>query len=168
MDAREQDRLVHEYTPLVRKIVRIYAHAGFGKWIRDELIQDGLIGLFKATIYFDESRSNDFGAYARQWVTKYVRRGIARAIRDRRERTWGDGLSERSADPITTAIADEVWRVVETLAPVEQRVVIASFGLVKNGPRSYAAIAKAEDLTISQVRTILDGAKRKIVARLRL
>jgi RNA polymerase sigma factor (sigma-70 family) len=168
VDAREQARLVHEYTPLVRKIVRIYAHAGFGRWIRDELIQDGLIGLFKATIYFDESRSNDFGAYARSWVTKYVRRGIARAIRDRRERTWGDGLSELSVDPVTTAIADEVWRVIDTLEPVEQRVVVASFGLIKNGPRSYAAIAAVEDLTVSQVRTILEDAKRKIRIRLRL
>jgi RNA polymerase sigma factor (sigma-70 family) len=168
VDAREQERLVHEYTPLVRKIVRIYAHAGFRRSVRDDLIQDGLLGLFKATIYFDESRSNDFGSYAKSWITKYVRRGIARAIRDRRERTWGDGLSERSADPVTTAIADEVWRVIETLAPAEQRIVIASFGLVKNGPRSYAAIAAVEDLTVSQVRTILEGAKRKIIARLRL
>jgi RNA polymerase sigma factor (sigma-70 family) len=168
VDARERARQIAQYTPLVHRIVGIYAHAGFPPWVLDDLAQDGLVGLIKATDYFDPLKHPPFGSYAKRWIGKYVRRGIARAVRERRERTWGSGRPEPAVDPVTTAIADEVWRVIETLEPAEQRIVIASFGLVKNGPKSYAAIAVAEDLTVSQVRTILDSAKRKIIARLRL
>lgn len=168
MDARERARLIAQYTPLVHRVVGIYAHAGFPPWVLDDLAQDGLVGLIKATDYFDPSKHPPFGSYSKRWISKYVRRGIARAVRERRERTWARGIPDTAPDPITAALADEVWRVIDTLEPLEQRVVVASFGLIRNGPKSYAAIAAAEDRTISQVRTILDTAKRKIVARLRL
>lgn len=168
MDARERAGLIQQYEPLVHRIVGDY-QAKFRKWVLDDLAQEGQVGLIKATIYYDESKHRvPFGIYAAAWIRKYVKRGVRKELSKRRERSWGSDRPEPAVDPLVAKLTSEVWRVIETLEPIEQQVTIAHFGLVKNGPRSWTAIAKALKLTDSQVRTIWDHAERKIIARLRL
>jgi RNA polymerase sigma factor (sigma-70 family) len=169
VDARERAYLIQKYEPLVHRIVGDWK-ARFRKLVLDDLAQDGQVGLIKAAARYDPLiHKVEFGTYAAAWIRKYVRRAARKELeKRRRERSWVKDRPEPILDPLVAKLAAEVWRVVETLEPIEQRVVIAHFGMIKNGPRSWAAIAAAEHLTESQVRTIWDRCERKIIARLRL
>lgn len=167
VDARERAALIAQFAPLVDRIVSIYAHAGFPWWVRDDLTQEGMVGLITAVDRLDNSKGN-FGLYAKFWITKFVRRAVAKATRERQERSVDLGRPEPSEDPRLQSLIDEVWRVIETLEPIEQRVITASFGLIQYGPRSIAAIAADNGMSISRTRSIRDRAKLKIAKRLQL
>ena len=170
MDARERAYLIQKYEPLVHRIVGDWK-ARFRQNVLDDLAQEGQVGLIKAAARYDPLKHKvEFSTYAAAWIRKYVRAGVRKELEERRrKRAWVEDRPEPVIDPLLARLAAEVWRVVETFEdPIEQRVTIAHFGLVKNGPRSWASIAKAEGLTVSQIRTIWERCERKIIARMRL
>lgn len=67
---------VKQYLPLVRKIVwsavQRFPHVSH---LREDLIQDGLIGLVVAARKFDPTRGVKFITYAHYWIFAYVRAG---------------------------------------------------------------------------------------------
>jgi RNA polymerase sigma factor (sigma-70 family) len=63
---------------LVAYVVQRYLGMGLS---RDDLMQDGNIGLLRAIEKFDPGRGNPFGAYAVWWIREAVRRALAKQSR---------------------------------------------------------------------------------------
>ena len=63
--------LAKRFTGLVISVVRKHNH----DWLREEdLVQEGMAGLFMALDRFDTSRGNKFGTYAHWWIRDFVQR----------------------------------------------------------------------------------------------
>jgi len=71
-------RLVAQNQGLVRVVVRRYRGLGLS---REDLMQEGNIGMLRAIEKFDASRGAPFGAYAVWWVRQSVRRALANQAR---------------------------------------------------------------------------------------
>lgn len=71
-------RIVEAYQPLVRSIAHAYRQWGVP---RDDLQQEGNIGLLKALRRFDLERDNTLGTYASFWIRAEIREFVVRAYR---------------------------------------------------------------------------------------
>ena len=70
-DRAARDELVERMLPVVVAVARRYRRAGA---LIDDLIQEGVLGLYQAVSHFEPSRSNRFVTYAIWWVRAYVKR----------------------------------------------------------------------------------------------
>jgi RNA polymerase primary sigma factor len=70
-DAKARDAMVENALPLVLSLVRRHRRTGVS---RDDLIQEGVLGLLQAISRFDPSKGAPFAAYATWWVRAYVTR----------------------------------------------------------------------------------------------
>ncbi len=68
-DIEARNQLVMKYYPLVVKLSRYYKNKGFN---RDDLIQEGVIGLIKASKKFDYHRGVKFTTYACYWIRQAI------------------------------------------------------------------------------------------------
>lgn len=64
-----KDKVVAENINLVRSIAAKYKKMGVPL---EDLVQEGLIGLLKATENFDENKGAKFSTYASYWIKKYI------------------------------------------------------------------------------------------------
>jgi RNA polymerase sigma factor (sigma-70 family) len=68
--SREQDKLVLDYRPFVYKLAWKYVRGS--TLCIDDVVQEGMLGLVKASKNFDPSRGYDFSTYARYRVKEYM------------------------------------------------------------------------------------------------
>lgn len=76
--ATSVDGLVAKYQGLVAKVARQYQGMGLS---REDLMQDGSLGLLRGIEKFDLRRGKPFGAYAVWWVRQGVRHALATQAR---------------------------------------------------------------------------------------
>jgi RNA polymerase primary sigma factor len=74
MDIKERNELVKEHLPFIRMIASKY-HNIIDK---EDLIQEGVLGLMRATETFDESRNIKFLTYASYWIKAYIGRYLTK------------------------------------------------------------------------------------------
>jgi RNA polymerase primary sigma factor len=72
------DSLVAKYQGLVAKVARQYQGLGLS---REDLMQDGSVGLLRGIDKFDLRRGKPFGSYAVWWVRQAVRHALATQAR---------------------------------------------------------------------------------------
>ena len=85
-DSTALDRLIKKYTPMVRKIISGYNLPGNE---REDLLQEGLIGLYGAVLAFDETQSKGqgqesaagFAFFAKLCVTRRINTAAKAAVR---------------------------------------------------------------------------------------
>jgi RNA polymerase sporulation-specific sigma factor len=156
-DSRSITRIVEQYTPLVHKIVNKYAwmsptHA------REDLVQEGLLGVVKAIETFDLERGTRFMT----WVYPQVRgavQGIAR--KDNRlpkyplsleQSDWGGNLE----DPSVFEVYDEFKAnfihdlIVEGCGSVDSKraqIVCDRYGLLGRPALRQGEVAKKYGMT---------------------
>lgn len=134
-DAEATDRLLRQFKPLVLKLSRARFLAG-GE--RDDLIQEGMIGLYKAIRDYDETKDTKFMTFAALCVDRQMLHAIESSLREK-NRVLNDsvllgedalGGMEPSSDLSPEAImiaremADErLGRLKESLSPMERRVL---------------------------------------------
>ena len=75
-DAGAVDTLLAEYKHLVISIARKYFLIGGDK---EDLIQEGMCGLFKAIISFDSDKSDNFSGYAMMLINREIVSAIRKA-----------------------------------------------------------------------------------------
>jgi RNA polymerase sporulation-specific sigma factor len=176
--------ILDRYRSFARAKARLYYVAGGD---RDDVVQEGMIGLFKAVRDFDESAGASFRAFADLCITRQVLTAVKAANRNKHsplnsslslsrpvlgdedgERSLADLLSAPAQiDPAEQVLSAERIRnlqrhVDEALSDLEVDVL----RLHVDG-RSYAEIAATVQRQTKAVDNALQRVKRKIEAHLR-
>ena len=81
-DAEAETLLLEKYKPLVRARARELFLAGGD---RDDLLQEGMLGLFKAVRSYDAEREASFGTFARLLVNRQIYNAVAAAQRQKHQ-----------------------------------------------------------------------------------
>jgi len=162
-DPRSITSIVEQYTPLVHKIVNKYAWMA-PKHSREDLVQEGLLGIVKAIETFDLSRGYRFMT----WVYPQVRgavQGVARKEnripkyqKSLEQADWAHNLE----DPVQYEVRDEFVseRVRElvisgcgSVTSKRAQIVCDRFGLLGNAPLRQGEVARKHGMTKQAVQS---------------
>ena len=184
-DPVAMDKLIDRYRGFVRLKASSYFLAG-GEG--EDLIQEGLIGLYKAVRDYRHDREASFRSFAELCVTRQIITAIKTAARNKhtplntyvsfshsragassdQEMSLAEVLPDDPAwDPVNQAISSEELRALvgclgEVLSGLESSVLT----MYLEG-RSYEEIADRLDCTPKTVDNALQRVKRKVTAHLR-
>ena len=184
-DVVAMDKIIDRYRGFVRLKASSYFLAG-GEI--EDLIQEGLIGLYKAVRDYKVEREASFRSFAELCVTRQIITAIKTAARNKHTplntyvsfshtRAGASGDQEMSlaevlpgdpvVDPITQVISSEELRSLveclgESLSDLESGVLT----MYLEG-RSYEEIAERLDCTPKTVDNALQRVKRKVLTHLR-
>lgn len=172
------EHLVNKYKNFVRYKARSYFLVGAD---RDDIIQEGMIGLYKATRDFDYERQASFRAFAELCVTRQIITAIKTATRQKHmplnsyislnkpvyteesERTLMDMLANvRVSDPEELIITREEFADIEKnmtylLSELEWHVLLGYLD-----GKSYQEMAGETDRSIKSIDNALQRVKRKL------
>jgi RNA polymerase sigma factor (sigma-70 family) len=162
-DPRSITAIVEQYTPLVHKIVNKYswmspAHS------RDDLVQEGLMGVVTAIETFDLTRGYQFMT----WVYPQVRgavQGVAR--KDNRmpkyplsieQSDWGNNLEDTVQFEVRDEYASNFVRKIliagcGSLDSKRAQIVIDRYGLLGKSPMRQGEVAKKYGMTKQAVNS---------------
>lgn len=153
---------------------------------RDELVQDGYVGLAEAIRSFDWTRGTKFSTWAYPIIRSHVaearrlhRSGVRIPVRHMRRAARagekalevttlppGDGNRALAVEMEDTAPPDVIWALVRhALAGLDreqQDVLACRFGLHGARPQSQNATARELRITVSRVRTVEAAALRRL------
>ena len=170
--------LINKYKNFVRAKARTYFLIGAD---REDIIQEGMIGLYKAIRDYRYDRQASFRAFAEICVTRQIITAIKTATRQKHiplnsyvslnkpvfdeesERTLGEVVvTEKAGNPEDLFINQENLMDIEStmnkiLSPLEQEVV----GLYLEG-KSYQEIAEQLNRHVKSVDNALQRVKRKL------
>lgn len=171
--------LVRRYRALIRSKARSYYLVGAD---RDDIMQEGLIGLFKAIRDYDPAREASFHSFAELCVTRQIITAVKAATRRKHsplngyvslsrsvtpdeegERLLADILAAKEiCDPAEIVVG--AWEtdyirggVVDSLSPFERQVL-----RLYTGGKSYAEIAESLGRHTKAVDNALQRVKRKM------
>jgi RNA polymerase sigma-H factor len=183
-DERAMDELIRRYHGFVRLKASSYFLAGGDA---SDLVQEGLVGLFKAVRDFRSDKETSFRSFAELCITRQIITAIKTATRYKHaplntyvsfshtpagqdldaECTLGDALPGPAVDdPATCVISSEELQSLlaclgSTLSSLESQVLT---GYLEG--RSYEAIGEALDCDPKTVDNALQRVKRKVLAHL--
>ena len=177
----EAERLLYErYKQLVRSRAHSYFLIGAD---HEDLVQEGMLGLYKAVCEYDESKAASFKSFAELCVTRQILSAIKNATRKKHtplnhyvslnrspiaetdDFTLVDSIrSLRVADPEEVVIGREnfdqmVQYLEKALSPMERRVL----GLYLDG-LSYPQIAARIEKPLKSVDNAMQRVKHKLEA----
>ncbi len=180
--AESFELLLTRYKPLVRSQAARYHLTGGD---HDDLIQEGMIGLFKAVRVYNIRSGNPFAALAKTTVHRTIldamRRDQAtkqRALNESRSLSWSgqekedvqdrlltdqnSGRTGESSSPLSKIEAREA--ASEVLAAMADQLSGRELAVIEESIRgqSIADIARSQNLSISQVNSALARARKKL------
>lgn len=177
-DTQALEFLISKYKNFVRSKARTYFLIGAD---REDIIQEGMIGLYKAIRDYRYDRQASFRAFAEICVTRQIITAIKTATRQKHmplnsyvslnkpvyeeesERTLSDVITQgKAGNPEELFIDQEDFLDIEStmqriLSPLEQDVV----NLYLEG-KSYVEIARQLDRHVKSVDNALQRVKRKL------
>lgn len=177
-DKTATEYLLAKYKNLVRSRAKLYFMAGAD---RDDLVQEGMIGLFKAIRDFDGTKQASFCGFAEMCIKRQIITAVKTAARqkhmplnsyvslstpvfeDESERTLVDMLAEReSVDPEEVFLRREKTEameaeIIQKLSSMEKTVL----SLYMNG-MNYQEIAVELSRTPKSIDNALQRIKRKL------
>jgi RNA polymerase primary sigma factor len=77
--AREREQLIEAFMPSIAGVARMYRRSSSLDW--SELIQDGVVGVFRALERFDPEREVPFWGYATWWVRQAMQQLVSERSR---------------------------------------------------------------------------------------
>jgi len=177
-DSDALDYLIHKYQNFVRAKARSYFLVGAD---REDIIQEGMIGLYKAIRDFKEDKLTSFKAFAELCITRQMITAIKTATRqkhiplnsyvsldkpiydDESDRTLMDVISgAKVMDPeeliINQEKVDDIEiKMAELLSDLERKVLV----LYLDG-RSYQEISEELNRHVKSIDNALQRVKRKL------
>ncbi len=183
-DSAAMNKIIERYRGFVRLKASSYFLAG-GE--TEDLIQEGLIGLFKAVRDYRTDREASFRSFAELCVTRQIITAIKTAARNKHSplNTYvsfshsraGSGEQEATlaevlagdpvADPMTQAIStEELTSLVDCLGSTLSSLESQVLSMYLEG-RSYEEIASAQGCTPKTVDNALQRVKRKVGTHLK-
>lgn len=177
-DSEALDYLIHKYRQFVRAKARSYFLIGAD---REDIVQEGMIGLFKAIRDYKDDKSSSFKAFAELCITRQIITAIKTATRQKHiplnsyvsldkpvydeesDRTLMDMLTEtKSLDPEELIINQEEFdhieiKLAELLSDLEREVL----ALYLDG-QSYKEISGELNRHVKSIDNALQRVKRKL------
>lgn len=177
-DGMALEFLLNKYKNFVRSKARSYFLIGAD---HEDIVQEGMIGLYKAIRDFKEDKLSSFRAFAELCITRQIITAIKTATRQKHiplnsyvslnkpiyeeesDRTLLDVITEgRSADPEELLIGRESYvsiesRIDEALSPLERRVLAAYLD-----GKSYQEIAQMLGRHVKSIDNALQRVKHKL------
>lgn len=181
-DARAEDALYARYKQIVRSRARMYFLIGAD---REDIIQEGMIGLYKAVLDYQPERQASFRPFAELCISRQVISAIKRATRKKHvplntyisfqhsapeggsKRPLIDVLtSSRITDPEEVLLGRESYAAVaDSIEHSLSRLEHNALGLYLYG-YSYQQIAEALQISTKSVDNAIQRVKKKLEARL--
>jgi RNA polymerase sporulation-specific sigma factor len=173
-----EEYLIHKYKNFVRAKARSYFLIGAD---REDIIQEGMIGLFKAIRDFRGDKLSSFRAFAELCITRQIITAIKTATRQKHiplnsyvslnkpiydeesDRTLMDVISgSQISDPEELIISREEFdniegKMGEILSPLEGQVLMAYLD-----GKTYQEIAETFDRHVKSIDNALQRVKRKL------
>ena len=182
-DQQAMDQIIARYRGFVRLKASAYFLAGGDS---EDLIQEGLIGLFKAVRDYRPEREASFRSFAELCVTRQIITAIKTAARNKhtplntyvsfsntragseQETTLADILPDDPVtDPINQAIStEELQSLVECLGKVLSPLESQVLAMYLEG-RSYEEVAEKLECNPKSVDNALQRVKRKVEVHLK-
>lgn len=173
-DEQAFEALFERYCPLVKNRAAQGEEAGLAY---EDLLQEGMVGLFKAVRAYDPSKSVPFAAFASQVVENQIADAIKK-MRRKKHRILSDALSlqklrDSGAEKALPQV-DEEELILQKLLAKDRRLALgralrarlsaAEYEVLnlRLAARSYAQIARELGLSEKQVDNCLQRAKRKL------
>lgn len=182
-DEQAVEYILEKYKALVKARVRAYFLMGADK---EDLLQEGMIGLFKAIRDFSKDKQSNFAGFADLCATRQIVTAIKTATRqkhmplnnyvslnkpvytDESERTLLDSVSQAIvSDPEQIVINEEEYnrtsmKILSSLSDFEKDVL----ELYLQG-RSYNEIAMQQNRSAKSIDNALQRIKKKVEASLK-
>jgi RNA polymerase sporulation-specific sigma factor len=172
------EELVHRYQKFIRFKCRTYYIAGADK---DDVYQEGLIGLYNAVKSYDPEKSTGFGTFAVMCVTRQIQSAVKMASRKKHTplngyiSLWGEdrqtdelrekyGLMPQEAKDNPESIcmkkelSERVRYVIETLLSEKERALYTDF--IEGYSYREIALRHREDL--KAIDNAIQRARKKI------
>ena len=148
----------------------------------DDLIQEGMIGLYKAISVYDEEKNNNFSAFASLCIHRQLQNAVKNANRKKNQPLnsyvpikYYDGSNASDEEQLTKlVIVDDTSNIEQNYIDKEMQAILISkvkemlsdqqFSVLKmflNG-ESYINIAKSFNLTCKNVDNMLQAIKKKL------
>ena len=182
-DARAEEALYARYKQIVRSKARTYFLIGAD---REDIIQEGMIGLYKAVMDYQFDRQASFRGFAELCITRQIITAIKAATRKKHaplnsyisfnrsvnegetERPLIDALtSTRISDPEEVLIGRENYAAVaDSIEHSLSKLERGALGLYLYG-YSYQQIADHLQITTKSVDNAIQRVKKKLEARLK-
>lgn len=178
-DEQAIDELFSVFKSKVNAISREYFLIGADS---DDLIQEGMIGLYKAINVYDAEKNHNFSAFASLCIHRQLQNAVKNANRKKNSPLnkyvpikYYDGSSESEDENIIRmVIVDDTSDIEQNFVDKESNAILLSkvknvlndlqFTVLKkfiNG-ESYSAIAESVDLTTKNVDNMLQAIKKKL------
>lgn len=182
-DARAEEALYARYKQIVRSKARTYFLIGAD---REDIIQEGMIGLYKAVVDYQFDKNTSFRGFAELCITRQIISAIKAATRKKHiplntyisfnrpayESETGLTLidvlsSTRISDPEEVLIGRENYAAVaDSIEHSLSRLERDTLGLYLYG-YSYQQIAEHLQVTTKSVDNAIQRVKKKLEARLK-
>jgi len=178
-DEQAIDELFSIFKPKVNAISREYFLIGADS---DDLIQEGMIGLYKAINVYDAEKNHNFSAFASLCIHRQLQNAVKNANRKKNSPLnsyvpikYYDGSTESEDENIIRlVIVDDTSDIEQNFVNKESNAILLSkvknvlndlqFTVLKkfiNG-ESYSSIAESVDLTTKNVDNMLQAIKKKL------
>lgn len=178
-DEEAMDELLSFFKPKVIAISREYFLIGAEF---DDLIQEGMIGLYKAIGVYDETKNHNFSAFASLCIHRQLQNAVKNANRKKNNPLnsyvpikYYDGSTSSDEDNVLKlVIVDDNSNIEQNYIDKEINTIVISkvkdiltneqFKILKqflNGD-SYTSIAETMNMTSKQVDNTLQGIKKKL------
>lgn len=178
-DEEAMEKLFSVFKPKVIAIAREYFLVGADF---DDLLQEGMIGLYKAIGVYDESKNHSFSAFASLCIHRQLQNAVKNANRKKNSPLnsyvpikYYDGSSSSDEDNVLKlVIADENSDIEQNYIDREMNTIVISkvkdllseqqFDILKqflNGD-SYVSIGEKMNLSTKQVDNMLQSIKKKL------
>lgn len=148
------DALLHEHRALVRVMV---LRQLTGKAEYADLFQEGLIGLWRAILHFDEERGVRFSTYACVIILREVWQAVRRS---RKAEGWleakcaGDSLEALIRVWQQEQIHEALGEEVEVLPDRLRQVIEMHYGVNGSAPQNFAEIGRRWGLCRERIRQL--------------
>ena len=173
------DELLQHFKPKVIAISREYFLVGSEF---DDLIQEGMIGLYKAISVYEDDKNNNFSAFASLCIHRQLQNAVKNANRKKNGPLnsylpikYYDGTTSSDEDSVLKlVIVDDNSNIEQNYIDKEMNTIMMSkvqeilsdeqFRVLKqflNGD-SYSDIAKRNEISTKQVDNLLQAIKKKL------
>jgi RNA polymerase sigma factor (sigma-70 family) len=171
-DPRSISAVVEQYTPLVHKIVNKYSWMA-PRHSRQDLVQEGLVGIVKALKTFEPKRGYQFMT----WVYPQIRGAVSSVARKENrnpkyplsleQSDWSSNLEDTNRYQVKDDVAAGMVREIlligcGSLDTKQASIVCDRFGLLGKKPMRQGDVAKKYGLTKQAVQSYLARFHRKV------